>query len=155
MTIKEAKEKAMRFCSRKECCRKEIYDKSVSWGCTNAEAHEIVDFLVEQKFVDEDRYTEAFVKDKLRFNKWGRVKIAYMLHSQNIDKNIILDVFSGIDETEYCRILFEELKKKYKTINGKPIEIRKKLFCFATGRGFESDIVHNTISKIVDREDNE
>jgi len=150
MSLKEVKEKAMHFCSRKECCRKEVFDKSVSWGCLPAEAQEVVDFLVEQKFVDERRYTEAFVKDKLRFNKWGRVKIAYMLRSQEIDRNTIMDVFSEIDETEYCRILSDELQKKYKTIRGNEFEIKGKLFRFATSRGFESDMVNETIHKIMD-----
>ena len=149
MTVKETKEKAMRFCSRKECCYKEIFDKILSWGCSPDEAQEVVDFLVEQKFIDERRYTAAFVKDKLRFNKWGRVKISYMLRSQNIDTNIIMDVFSEIDETEYCQILSGELQKKYKTISGSDYEIRGKLFRFAAGRGFEQEIIHETISKIV------
>jgi len=150
MSLKEAKEKAMRCCSRKECCRKEIFDKAVSWGCTPAEAQEIVDFLVEQKFVNERRYTEAFVKDKLRFNKWGRVKISYMLRSQYIDRSTIMDVFSEIDEKEYCRLLFDELQKKYRTVRGNAVKIRGKLFRFAAGRGFEQDIIHEAISKIFD-----
>jgi len=149
MSIKEVKEKAMNCCSRKECCRKEIFDKAVTWGCTPAEAREIVDFLVEQKFVDERRYTEAYVKDKLRFNKWGRIKIACMLHSQNIDRNVVMDVLSEIDETEYCRIIFGELQKKFRTIRGNDCEIRGKLFRFAAGRGFEQEIIHDAITKII------
>jgi len=150
MTITEAKEKAMQCCSRKECCRKEIFDKAVSWGCTPAEAQEIVDFLVEQKFVDERRYTEAFVKDKLQFNKWGRIKISYMLRLLNIEQNMVLDVLSEIDEAEYQQILTRELQKKHKTIRGTTFEIKGKLFRFATSRGFEPDIIHESISKIVD-----
>ena len=139
----------MQWCSRRECCRKEMFDKAVSWGCTPDEARGLVDFLVEQKFVDERRYTEAFVRDKLRFNKWGRVKIAYMLRAQNIDRKTITDVLSEIDETEYDQLLMGELQKKHKTIRGSSIEIRGKLYRFAAGRGFEPEIIHETISKIV------
>jgi regulatory protein len=148
MTFKEAKDKAMQWCSRREYCRKDVFDKAVSWGCTSAEARELVDFLVEQKFIDERRYTEAFVKDKLRLNKWGRIKIAYMLRAQNIEKNMVMDVLSEIDETEYRQILNGELQKKHKTIRGKAFEIKGKLFRFAAGRGFEPDMVHEVISKI-------
>jgi len=145
----ETKNKAMQLCSRKEYCRKEIFEKLISWGCTSAEACEVVDFLVEQKFVDERRYTEAFVKDKLRFNKWGRVKIAYMLHAQNIDRKMALEVLSEIDETEYQQILASELQKKHRTIRGNLFEVKGKLFRFAAGRGFESELVNEAISQLL------
>ena len=143
------KEKAMQYCCRREYCRKEIFEKAVSWGCTPAKANELVDFLVEQKFVDERRYTEAFVRDKLRFNKWGRIKISYMLHSQRIDRYLIESVFSEIDETEYNSVLTEELQKKQKSIKGNIYETKAKLFRFASSRGFEPDIVNEEIKKIL------
>ena len=143
------KEKAMNLCSRREYCSKDIFDKIVSWGGTPAEARNIVDFLVEHKFVDDRRYTEAYVKDKLRFNKWGRVKIAYMLRAQNIDRSIVMDVLSEIDETTYNEILTDELQKKYKGLAGNKFEIKGKLFRFATGRGFEPEIVNEAISKLI------
>ena len=145
----------MQWCSRRECCRKDVFDKAVTWGCTPAEAHELVDFLVEQKFVDERRYTEAFVKDKLRFNKWGRVKMIYMLRAQNIDRDIVMSVLSKIDVTEYNQILITELQKKYKNIcqpstKQNYIETKGKLFRFGISRGFEPEIVNKVISKIID-----
>ena len=143
------KEKAMHLCSRREYCSKDIFDKIISWGCAPAEARDIVDFLVEHNFVDDRRFTEAYVKDKLRFNKWGRVKIAYMLRAQNIDKNIVMDVLSEIDETEYNEILTGELQKKYRGMSGNQFEIKGKLFRFAISRGFESEIVNETISKLI------
>ena len=139
------REKAMQYCCRREYCRKEIFEKAVSWGCTPVKANELVDYLVEQKFVDERRYTEAFVKDKLRFNKWGRIKISYMLHLQSIDKELIMSVLSEIDETDYNKILTEELKKKQKCIRGNEYEIKAKLFRFASSKGFESDIINEVI----------
>ena len=133
-----------------------MFDKAVTWGCTPDEARELVDFLVNQNFVDERRYTEAFVKDKLRFNKWGRVKIAYMLRLQNIDKEIVMDVLSEIDEAEYQQILAGELQKKYRTIKrGNTVEISGKLFRFAASRGFESEIVNEEIFKIMKNEKND
>ena len=138
----------MQLCSRREYCRKEIFDKLISWDCTPTEVCEVVDFLVEQGFLDERRYTEAFAKDKIRFNKWGRVKIAYMLRSQNIDRNMTLEVLSEIDETDYRQILAGELQKKYKTLRGNIFEIKGKLFRFAIGRGFEPELVTEMISQI-------
>ncbi len=149
ITVKEAKEKAMQWCSRREYCRKEIFEKVISWGCTPTEAQETVDFLVKHQFIDDHRYTEAYVKDKLRFNKWGKVKIAHILRAQNIDPAVIQNVLSGIDETEYKQTLTNELAKKYRTIRkGNVFETKGKLFRFAASRGFESEIINEVISKI-------
>ena len=146
----ELQNKAMQLCSRREYCRKDMLEKAVSWGCTPAEARELIDFLVEEKYVDERRYTEAFVRDKLRFNKWGRVKIAYMLRTQNIDKDIIMNVLSEIDETEYIEMLTGELQKKYRSVQrGTASEIKGKLFRFASSRGFETEIVNEAISRLI------
>lgn len=149
LTVKEVKDKAMQWCSRRECCYRDMFDKAVSWGCTSAEAREVVDFLVEQKFVDDRRYTEAFVRDKLRFNKWGRVKIVYMLHAQGIDRTTVSDVLSRIDETEYNKILNDELHKKRRTLSGNAYEIRGKLFRFAASRGFEPEMINKAIDNIL------
>jgi len=138
----------MQWCSRKEYSRKDIFEKILSRGCSHADAEKIVNFLVEQKFVDEKRYTTAFVKDKMKFNKWGRVKTAYMLRMQGIDKDMISGVFSEIDENEYIEILTGELQKKMKNIRGNEFEVKGKLFRFATSRGFETDIVNQTILQL-------
>jgi regulatory protein len=148
ITVKEAGEKAMQCCSRREYCQKEMLDRIISWGCTSAEAREVVDSLVKEEFVDDRRYTEAYVKDKLRFNKWGRVKVSYMLRTQNIDKAIVTDVLSAIDEAEYNQMLIVELQKKRKTLRGSAFDIKGKLFRFAVGRGFEPDVINAAISEI-------
>ena len=152
-----AKEKAMQACSRREYCRHDIFDKMLQWGCTLTEARELLDFLVEQKFVDERRYTEAFVKDKLRFNKWGRVKMKHMLHAQNVDREIVNETLSKIDDAEYRQILIGELQKKIKTIRQAKtkenfVEIKGKLFRFASSRGFESETINKALLQILDKQ---
>jgi len=90
------------------------------------------------------------VKDKLRFNKWGRVKIAYMLRMQNVDNEMIINVLSEIDETEYQKILINELQKKFKAIRKEnAFEISGKLFRFAVSRGFESEMVNDLIFRMI------
>ncbi len=149
ITVKEAKEKAMQWCSRRECCRKDMFEKVVSWGCTPVEAQDVIDFLVKQRFIDDRRYAEAYVKDKLRFSKWGRVKISYMLRSQGIDDIIIREISAEIDDNEYEQTLKAELTKKYKTLRrGNAYETRGKLFRFAVSRGFETDIINTVIPQI-------
>ncbi len=150
ITVKEAKEKAGRLCSRKEYCSKEIYEKIISWGCTPEESQTVVAFLTEQKFIDDRRYTAAFVKDKLRFNKWGRIKIMYMLRMQGIDESVVWEALSEVSEGEYEQILTTELKKKIKTgLSGNIFEVKSKLFRFAASRGFEPDVINVILQKLI------
>ena len=150
MTLEKYRDKAMQLCSVREYCRKDIFDKIVSWGCTSADANNIVDFLEERNFLDERRYIEAYIKDKLRFNKWGRVKIAFMLRSKNIDRNLIQEVLANVDETEYMELLLNELQKKHRSIKrDKDYEQKGKLFRFATSRGFEPEIVNEAILRML------
>ena len=140
------------LCSRRECCRKEVFEKALSQGCSQTEADKIVETLVEQKFVDDRRYAEAFVRDKLRFNKWGKIKIVYILRSQDIDRKIIDDILSEIDYKQYKEILRHELEKKYKSgVQGSIYEIKGKLFRFATSKGFESYVVGEEISQLLSK----
>ncbi len=149
ITVKEAATKAMQLCSRKEYSSKEIRDKIISWGCSVNDAQLIIDNLIAQKFLDDQRYAEAYVNDKLRFNKWGRIKIAYMLKMEGINSEIIQDVVSGIDMISYEQLLEDELAKKHKTIKATNTdEITGKLYRFAVGRGFEPELVNRTIRKM-------
>ena len=149
MELETISMKLKELCCRREYCSKTVFDKALSWGCTTAEARKLVDSLVEQKFVDDRRFTEAYVKDKLRFNKWGRVKIAGMLRMYGIDRNIATDVMSEIDETDYNNVLNVELQKKYKSgLRGNIFEVKGKLFRFATSRGFEPETVNAAISNL-------
>jgi regulatory protein len=93
---------------------------------------------VEEKYIDDKRYAEAFVRDKYRFNKWGRIKIAQGLRMKGIDSETISNAMETINETEYLSILRDLIKTKRKSIRGKnDYEINGKLARFATGRGFE------------------
>jgi regulatory protein len=147
--VDSAKEKAMRWCSRREYFRKEMFEKIISWGCTPQDAHTVVDFLVEQRFIDDVRCAEAYVRDKLRFNGWGRIKIAYMLRMQGIDASAVHHALSGIDEHQYENLLKAELTKKHKTVRGETtVAVKGKLFRFAAGRGFEPDVINKVIHQI-------
>ncbi len=141
--------KAMQCCSRKEYNSRAMLEKIISWGCVQEDAQSIVNALIEQKFIDDRRYTEAYVKDKLHFNKWGRIKMAYMLRMQGIDETIIRTALNDLEENEYKQILGDELAKKYKTIRSDNItETKGKLFRFAASRGFETDVIYQVVEQI-------
>ena len=125
-------------CSVSEQCISDIEAKLSSYNLTEEERIRILRHLVEEKYIDDRRYAEAFVRDKYRFNKWGRIKIAQGLRMKGIDSETISTAMEAIDEAEYLDILRDLIKAKRKSTRGKnDYEINGKLVRFATGRGFE------------------
>jgi len=127
------------YCSLKECCAQEIKDKIRKTGLPEDACANIIERLRKEKFLDDARFANAFVKDKLRFNKWGRIKISYELQRKYIPRSVIEETLSGIDNQEYLSTLQDLLKSKKKTIKGKDEhDVFNKLLRFAIGRGFEN-----------------
>ena len=125
-------------CSVSEQCMSDIEAKLSRYDLTEEERTRILRHLVEEKYIDDRRYAEAFVRDKYRFNKWGRIKIAQGLRMKDIDSETISTAMEAIDEAEYMDILRDLIKAKRKSTGGKnDYEINGKLVRFATGRGFE------------------
>ena len=114
--------RAAAYCSASERCIQDVQKKIKAAGLSQEEGERIIARLLQEKFIDEHRFARYFVNDKLRFNKWGRIKIAYELQKRNIPAPI--------------RSL---LKSKKKVTRGKDDrEVYAKLLRFAAGRGFET-----------------
>lgn len=138
MTTDEILYKLAAKCSVSEQCLSDIEAKLSRYDLTEEERTHILRHLVEEKYVDDRRYAEAYVKDKYRFNKWGRIKIAQGLRMKGIDTETIKSAMGAIDEEEYMDILRDLIKAKRKSTRGSSeYEINGKLIRFATGRGFE------------------
>lgn len=138
MTADEILYKLAARCSVSEQCLSDIEAKLSRYDLTEEEHTRILRHLVEEKYVDDRRYAEAYVKDKYRFNKWGRIKIAQGLRLKDIDNETIKSAMETIDEEEYLSILRDLIKAKRKSTRGtSEYEINGKLTRFATGRGFE------------------
>lgn len=143
LTYEQALPKVAALCTASEKCEADIRLKLQNWGVEAADCDRIVHYLVHEKFLDEGRFCRAFVKDKLRFNKWGRVKIAYTLKPKGINPALVADVFDEIGEEEYLQILKDLLLAKLRGLKFKDDYDRKaKLYRFALSRGFEMEAVN-------------
>jgi regulatory protein len=135
--------KASAICSRSETCTFDIMEKLKTWELNEDDSLVVVNQLKEEKFIDDERFARAYVKDKFRFNNWGRQKIAYMLHSKNISREIQEAAFEEIEAVNYSDKLLQLLTDKAKTIKAKDkYDKRNKLMRFALGRGFESNKIY-------------
>jgi regulatory protein len=107
--------------------------------------------LVSERYVDDERYTQAFVRDKIRYNKWGRRKVEQALWQKHIDKAIREQILNEVDDDEYLSVLRPLLKQKQKTLKGgTDYERNQKLVKFALQRGFTYDIIRQCIDGDID-----
>lgn len=149
LTPPEALHRAAALCSSAEHCKADIHDKLVRWGINPADSRAIIDRLVQERFIDEQRYTIAFVKDKFRFSGWGRIKMRYALQQKRIASSDIDAALACLDETQYTQRLLDLLRAKSRSTTGNDPETRRaKLFRFATSRGFESNLIFNILKQI-------
>ncbi|MBO5974880.1 MAG: RecX family transcriptional regulator, partial [Paludibacteraceae bacterium] len=118
------------------------------WGANESESKQIIDYLKEEDFLNEQRFTQAFVKDKFRFAKWGKIKISFELRMKHIPESEISQAMLMIDEDEYENVLYELIEKKDKSIKYASKNDRKaKLLRFAQSRGFEINLALKVIDK--------
>ncbi len=148
MTYDKALHKAAALCSSGEKCEYDIREKLLSWGVEPDMSEKIIQYLIHEKFLDEKRYALFFVKDKFRFNKWGKIKIVYALKQKHVNPLIIQDALEAIDEDEYLLMLKDILQSKLKGLAYKnEYDKQAKLFRFAQSRGFESGMITMVLEK--------
>lgn len=141
--------KAAALCSRTEKCSSEIREKLADWGASREINGEVLKKLTEEKFVDDSRYSVSFVKDKFRFNKWGRVKLSYMLRQKGISLENIAQALQEIDENDYMETLKKLLQEKARKIAAKnPYDKKTKLLRFAQSHGFEGNLTYQVLASI-------
>jgi len=151
MTEQEAFLQLAALCAQAEHCEQEMRDKLKRWGFDESVQNRIIERLVRERYIDNERYARAFVKDKIRYNKWGRRKVQQALWLKRIDKDIQQRVLDEIDDNEYLSVLRPLLKQKRKTVKAESdYELNRKLVRFALGRGFTFDIIRQCLD--VDKE---
>ena len=146
MTEQEAYLQLAALCAQAEHCQQEMRDKMRRWELDEIVQNRIIDRLIKERYVDDERYARAFVKDKIRYNKWGRRKVQQALWQKRIDADIQQRVFDEIDEKEYLDVLRPLLKQKRKSIRAaSDYEMNQKLARFALSRGFTFDIIRQCL----------
>ena len=134
------------LCANAEHCQYEMLEKMKRWELSDEAQARVMARLIEERYVDDRRYARAFVKDKIRYNKWGRRKVQQGLWMKRIDKEIQDEVLNDIDEKEYLDVLKPLLKQKRKSIKANSdYELNQKLVRFAYGRGFTFDIIRQCL----------
>ncbi|MDD4922436.1 MAG: regulatory protein RecX, partial [Bacteroidales bacterium] len=103
---------AAAYCSASEHCRSEVLDKTARFELSKDEELKLIQRLQQEGFLDEKRYIRAFVSDRFRFNKWGRIKIRYLLRQKGVSAELIEEGLEAIPEEDYQEMLLTLLKQK-------------------------------------------
>lgn len=152
-TEDELKYKAEAYCSSAERCPSEVEKKLQQWGGTTNVIESVMTSLFKERYLDTARYCRAFVRDKYRFNQWGRMKISQALRMKQLSSADIDEALSEIDEEEYFSLLDNLLKQKAKSIKASTqYERNAKLIRFAVGRGFLMDEILRLIKQVDENE---
>lgn len=134
------------YCSSAEHCLSEVRTKLMRGTDDEDACDRVLQRLVTERFVDEERYARAFINDKLRFAKWGRKKIQQELWRKEISESVYRPLLNDIDEQQYVQTLSDLLKAKRKSLKAKnEYELKVKLLRFGASRGFEPRYIYSAL----------
>lgn len=151
VTEQEAYLQLAQLCARSEHCQHDMQEKMRRWGMSDEAQARVMQRLVGERYVDDERYARAFVRDKIRYNKWGRRKVEQALWMKRIDDDIRERVLGEVDDGEYLAVLRPLLKQKCRSTKAATdYELNQKLVKFALGRGFTFDIIRQCIDGDID-----
>lgn len=130
------------LCARSEQCSHEVLTKLATWGISPAIAEKILRRLKANRFVDDDRYARAFARDKVVYNRWGRIKVRQALIAKRIGRDTIDDALAEVTDEEYRGALAEVLRAKARGF-GRPLSFddKQRLLRHAASRGFEPSLI--------------
>ena len=145
----EALQSLMRLCARAEKSSGDAMRLMRRWGVAEAERQGVLDRLVTQRFIDDRRYAEAYVREKSTLAGWGARKIAQQLRLKGVSKDIITEVLATLDSDDARTRLTDKLQRKLRTTKAATdYELRGKLLRYALSLGYEYDLAMEAINNL-------
>ncbi|MCB9231492.1 MAG: RecX family transcriptional regulator [Bacteroidia bacterium] len=140
----------MRFCAYRERCVQEVSQKLYELGCPEELREEVIVELLDQDFLNEERYARSYVGGKFRMKDWGRIKIRQGLRAKQIDEKLIeFALQEELEEEDYQKTLRELAKKKGALLGlSDPHETREKVRNYLISKGFEYDETDRVLGEI-------
>ena len=135
-------DKMAKYCAYQERSVKDVTDKLRSFEISQKDQDEILRYLIDNRFVNDERFAHAFVRGKINQSGWGLNKIRFHLMQKGIAKEIIEEALQGTDEETYRQRLIDILKTKSRTVKAEnDFEKKRKLAAYAIQKGFEASLV--------------
>ena len=142
LTPDQVLDKMAKYCAYQERCVKEVRDKLKTFEISEEEKTKILEYLLDNRFVNDERFAKSFVRGKINQSGWGVNKIRFHLVQKGIAKEIIDEALSQTDEEVYRQRLIDILQTKVKTVKAdSDFEKKRKLAAYAMQKGFEGSLV--------------
>lgn len=149
LTLNEARIKIGNFCAYQERYQQEVRDKLYSYGLTTPEVEDLISYLITEGYLNELRFSKAFAGGKFRIKKWGKVKISLELKRRNLTDRCIDMGLAEIDDESYRQTLMLLIETKSPTVEGTLYERQSRLARYAISKGYEPELVWETVRSIV------
>lgn len=148
LSKEQALQKLKHYCAYQERCHSEVKEKLYNLGVWKKEHDEIISNLIEENYLNEERFAIAYAGGKWRIKQWGRVKIKYELKQKQVSDYCIKKALKQIEEDDYLKVLSRLAKEKYAALKNEQYLIRKKkTMDFLIGKGFEMELVRGVLEK--------
>ena len=148
LTPDQVLDKMAKYCAYQERCVKDVRDKLKSYDISQDSRDEILEYLLDNHFVNDERFAKSFVRGKTNQSGWGMNKIRFHLIQKGIDKELIDEALGQTDEEAYRQRLTDILKAKSKTIKAETdFERKRKLAAYAMQKGFEGGLVWEVLKE--------
>jgi len=152
-TVEEAKRKLEKYCIYQDRCHKEIEQKLYEMDMIQEAKDMIIMHLLENNFVNEERFAKSFARGKFRIKKWGKQRIIRELRFKGISEYNIKSALKEINEEEYLKTLENLAKKKFDSVSEKnSYKKSQKITNFLLYRGFENNLVYEVVKEVSDYE---
>ena len=150
LTKEQALQKLRQYCAYQERSHKEAKQKLWDLGVHPTMHDEIISSLIEEDYLNEERFAKAFAGGKFRMKDWGRKKIIYALKEKGVSEYNIRKAMKEIDESTYDETLHELAKKKYDSLKRDQYLVRKKkTMDYLIQKGYETERIVSVLNKII------
>lgn len=148
-TVQEAQTKMEQYCSYQERCHKEVQQKLLGMHMIPQAVDQIIVYLIDNGFLNEERFAKAFARGKFRIKKWGKYRITQELKRKDITKNLINNALKEISDSEYLQTFHELAENKAARIKETNVQKKKKkLADYLLYRGWESHLVYDKVNAL-------
>lgn len=140
--VKDALNKAAMFCAYQERTQQEVRDRLKEWDVLGDDAEEVISELIQQNYLNEERFAKSFAGGKFRVKRWGKRKIKQHLQQRGISGYNLDQAMKEISTDDYRDTLTELLTKKRQTLrDDNPLVVKQKLVRYALSKGYESELI--------------
>lgn len=143
-------EKARRFCAYQERTHQQLRDKLYSWGLHKSDVEKIIALMIEEGYLNEERFAMAFASGKFRINRWGKKKIEMALRQKKISEYCIRKALSAIDDKEVSKSAFMVAEKYFSKLKEKDLRKKKyKTISHLLAKGYDAETAKVVLSRLM------